>query len=284
MKIMGKDGLKIKTVVCKEDFFDTISSYHSSVSHAGSQKTFSAMEEEIHGIPRYLVEEYIKLCQPCCLRRSRRKKAGNLQAIVSNEFLERVQIDLVDMQSFEHAEYRYILHVKDHFTKFCWLRSISQKRGDVVAEELRLIFRDFGAPKILQSDNGKEFVNQSIKLLMDKFNVCIVHGRPRRPQVQGLVEQANGTVQDRLSKIMEEKKSRDWPRFLDDVQLSMNTTVHSATKKTPYESVFGIKFQRSRFGVMLGEVDKIMYEENDEDSSGAEENEFEADEGYIENR
>jgi hypothetical protein len=55
----------------------------------------------------------------------------------------------------------------------------------------------FGLPKILQSDNGNEFKNKLfVSEICDWEGSCkLVYGRPRHPQSQGLVEQANGTVE-----------------------------------------------------------------------------------------
>lgn len=54
-----------------------------------------------------------------------------------------------------------------------------------------------GIMQILQSDNGREFKG-ALLLLMKRYNVRIKHGRPRTPQTQGLVEQANGTVKRQI--------------------------------------------------------------------------------------
>jgi len=44
-------------------------------------------------------------------------------------------------------------------------------------------------PKIFYSDNGREFVNQLIRAMFDKWgggNVTFINGRPRHSQSQGL--------------------------------------------------------------------------------------------------
>jgi hypothetical protein len=52
-----------------------------------------------------------------------------------------------------------------------------------VAIELIRIFCIQGAPMILQSDNGREFVAAVIVEVMAFWHdVVIVHGRPRHPQ------------------------------------------------------------------------------------------------------
>ncbi|CAG8464968.1 1266_t:CDS:1, partial [Dentiscutata heterogama] len=56
-------------------------------------------------------------------------------------------------------------------------------------------------PTILQSDNGKEFIAQVIKELITLWpSVKIINGCPRHPQSQGLVERANGILEQKLDK------------------------------------------------------------------------------------
>ena len=73
-------------------------------------------------------------------------------------FLTRLQVDLIDMRSMIYNEFTFIMHCKDHFTKFSWLFPLKSKEAIGVAINLKQLFYTFGPPKILQSDNGKEFV------------------------------------------------------------------------------------------------------------------------------
>ena len=57
--------------------------------------------------------------------------------------------------------------------------------------------RVFGVPTIVQADNGKEF-KSVLKLLLLLHRIKIKNGRPRTPRTQGLVEQANGTVKEKI--------------------------------------------------------------------------------------
>ncbi|KRY09758.1 SCAN domain-containing protein 3, partial [Trichinella britovi] len=62
------------------------------------------------------------------------------------------------------------------------------------------IFLTFGAPSILQSDNGQEFSCVIIAELKTCWpELKLVTGRPRHPQSQGAVERLNGVVQDKLA-------------------------------------------------------------------------------------
>jgi hypothetical protein len=97
------------------------------------------------------------MCDACQTRRSFPKIPSG-KPIVSIGFLTRLQVDLIDMRSTSYNGYNFIMHAKDHFTKFSWLFPLPSKEAMHVANHLRNIFYTFGPPKILQSDNGKEFV------------------------------------------------------------------------------------------------------------------------------
>ena len=86
--------------------------------------------------------------------------------------------------------------LQDHLTKFVNLRALKSKRAEEVAYHLLHIFADKGAPRILQTDNGREFANSLITGLLDMWPECrLVHGKPRHSQSQGSVERANRDIQ-----------------------------------------------------------------------------------------
>ena len=70
------------------------------------------------------------------------------------------------MRSIRDGEFQWSLHIKDHFSKFSWAYPLCSKEAQAVAEKLLQQFYSFGVPKILQSDNGKEFVAKVIKVLI----------------------------------------------------------------------------------------------------------------------
>ena len=75
------------------------------------------------------------------------------------------------------------------------LRALKSKRAAEVAYQLLDIFRLFGAPNILQSDNGREFIAHIITELRSLLSELVIfHGRPRHPQSQGSVERANADI------------------------------------------------------------------------------------------
>lgn len=53
------------------------------------------------------------------------------------------------------GDYQYVLHGRDHFTKFSLLAALTSKSADEVAAILVGWFTNYGPPSILHCDNGK---------------------------------------------------------------------------------------------------------------------------------
>lgn len=121
------------------------------------------------------------------------------------------------------GDFKFMMHYQDHATKFCFLRPLTSKRASEVAEELTKIFYHWGAPQMLQSDNGKEFVAKVIEEVVAIWPYCkILYGRPRHPESQGSVERANGDVKSMIRAWMLDKNSQNWSRACYEVQVYLS--------------------------------------------------------------
>ena len=111
------------------------------------------------------------------------------------------------------------MNYQDHLTKFVVLKPLTSKRAEEIAHNLLDIYTTFGAPVILHSDNGREFVNSIITELHSMWSdVKIVHGKPRHSQSQGSIERANRDVEDMLATWMAQNNTKDWPNGLKFIQ------------------------------------------------------------------
>ena len=111
------------------------------------------------------------------------------------------QIDLIDMRHRPDGSFKWIGHYMDHWAKFHVLFPLVRKSAALVAVALsNQVFAVLGTPKILHSDNGREFVNEIIHSIVKEWpgEVIVVNGRPRNPKCQGLIDQGNGMVEKLL--------------------------------------------------------------------------------------
>ena len=86
------------------------------------------------------------------------------------------------MRHLPDEEFKWILHIVDHWSKFNLAFSLVNKGAHGVAEALeKYVFPVMGLPSILHSDNGRDSVITEI--LNDwPGQVQPVSGRPRHPQ------------------------------------------------------------------------------------------------------
>jgi len=219
--------------------FDRIVQVHHELGHAGYKRTHSAIHQRYYGISQPEVAWLVARCQTCLLNRGNKSK-GPLKPIISNAILEWVQIDLINMRHEPDGQYKWILHVVDHFSKYTCLFALKSKRAVEVADEIATLLSFFEPPKIMQCDNGREFKGVLLVLLKE-YGIRVVNGCPRNPSTQGLVEQANGTIKMKLRCWMHDNNSPVWHLSLPRIALAMNLSTHGATGKMPYEIMFGRK-------------------------------------------
>ena len=240
-KVTKRNG---KYMATKEEVINVIFSMHIATGHGGEKKTHKKIQDKFANIPRYLVQEYIKRCERCAEKRRRRETASGvvIHPLTVKDLNERGQVDLVDMQTNKDGNYRFILHYIEYLTKFHVIRPLQRKTATEVANQLLMIFLDFGAPHILQSDNGREFTGQVIHELSTLWpELILVNGRPRHPQSQGLVERSNGDMKNQLMVWMRDNNTSKWSYGIRFVQWSMNTSFHETIGLEPYKALTGNK-------------------------------------------
>ena len=206
---------------------------------------------------RSVVEKVLSDCSGTCkLNKPIETNPPPPQPIRTMNVMEEIQCDLIFITtskglppSVKH-KFNYILSVKDCFSKYCWLFPLQFKKALPIAQALISIFNQFGPPKYLHTDNGKEFVNETIQLICKHFSITIKKGRPYHPQSQGQVEVLNKRVKTTLSHFLQryhQDVQRDiWPYILKEVSAHINNTWHHTIRNTP-------------FNVLMGRQTKLQY-------------------------
>ena len=95
---------------------------------------------------------------------------SRIETNFSSGFLTRAQIDLTDMRHKPDGEYNYIAHYMDHWSKYHVIWPLKRKTADEVLAGLNeRVFPYLGLPRILHSDNGREFVNKVVRGLLQDW-------------------------------------------------------------------------------------------------------------------
>lgn len=231
-----------KYMATKNATLGIIKQAHHDTGHGGERKTHQKIIERYANVPRHLVGLFLRGCERCAEKKHRKETAAGVtvKPLTVKKFNERGQVDLIDMQTVQDGEYRYILNYMEYLTKFHILRPLQSKQTAEVARNLLFIFLDFGAPLILQSDNGREFTSQLIRELSSLWpDLVLINGRPRHPQSQGSIERSNAGVKSKLAAWMRDNKTPKWTFGVRFVQWQLNSSYHEAIKMSPYQAFFG---------------------------------------------
>jgi transposase InsO family protein len=130
--------------------------------------------------------------------------------------------------------YRYVLIVADVATRFVLLRPLRTKETEEVARTLFAIFGDFGVPKIMQSDNGGEFISGIVDAMV---TVCGVDHRrisAYHPQANGLAEVNVKRVKAVLRKLGH-LCTPAWAIQLVGTQMALNEVIAERTASKAFE-------------------------------------------------
>ena len=108
-----------------------------------------------------------------------------------------------------NGKFMYLLTWADHFSIHTWALPIKNKgtRNTITQAFIR------GYQRILQTDNGKEFVNKQLSTYLDSIKAEHVLGAPYHPQSQGEIEDFNKTVQKVFSKAHDNTKKDKNEKF-----------------------------------------------------------------------
>ncbi|KAJ8946081.1 hypothetical protein NQ314_008981 [Rhamnusium bicolor] len=228
----------IKYYLPAEEIFDIIEAAHVAIGHGGRDKLKTKTSRKYANITIDMINIFISMCETYQRKKSKKKRGLVSKPILHSEMNSRCQVDLIDMQSQQDHGFKYIMVYQDHLTKFVLLGSLQSKRAEEVAYQLTDIFLTFGAPCILHSDNGREFVNAVINEVVSYWpEVKLVHGKPRHIQSQGSVERANQDIEKMLAAWMQDNNTTNWSKGLAFVQFMKNRALHSGIKQSPYQAM-----------------------------------------------
>ena len=143
--------------------------------------------------------------------------------------------DLLDMNDYgikNNKGYRYILVVIDNFSKFGWTIPLKNKYAQSITDAFSQIIKSSRRkPNLLETDDGKEFVNKIFNEFLNDHNIKTYSRYTDKGAV--FAERFNRTVRNLLKKPVFEKGKADWLSELQSVIKKYNNTYHHSIKMSP---------------------------------------------------
>jgi hypothetical protein len=161
------------------------------------------------------------------------------QTIDANLPFEHICVDTISGFPTTERGNNYVLVIADVLTRYKLFFPLQTHAAKEVAEKLWFCMCTFPLPKIIQSDNGTEFVNATIKALTNLQGVDHRTIAAYNPRANGTAENSVGSFQDVLRKLLSGYMN-EWDLHCPFVQLCMNTKLNKATQTHPASLLFGM--------------------------------------------
>ena len=184
------------------------------------------------------IEAEVKACDACVRFVVGKQGFHPMRPILSSVPWDHVQMDTSTNLPPSVDGCTVLLVLIDVFTGFVILRALRNKEQETVAKELLGIFCLFGFPRIIQSDNGTEFVNQVVSSMLAINGVKHRLIAAYNPRADGKVERAVGSTLLIIKKMLHGHKE-SWSLYVDFAQLSFNLKIASLTGTSPFVLMFG---------------------------------------------
>ena len=209
--------------------------HSEAAGHLGVKKTLDQVQRRAYWSSwKTDTELFCRRCAACCQYHRGRipPRLGYLQNMRVGAPMERLQVDLCGPY-VAAGSYTYVCTAICAFTKFVIAWPIRSKSAITVARGLvDRVFLPFGTPRLLLTDNGKEFENELCAELCRLLDIEKQKTTFYRPQCNGGIERWHSTMHSMLAKVIDVHQ-KDWHVRLPFVVAAYNSSVHETTKFTP---------------------------------------------------
>jgi hypothetical protein len=164
-----------------------------------------------------------------------KKKQGHS---VSFQYLDVVQMDIIDMSTFynTNSHYKYVLLIIDTFSRFVWAYAMKSKTIESVEEALDKFFSK-NKPNIIVSDNEASFMSGVIQKLFHRLDIKHITADPGDHKVLGVIDRLCRTIKVIIYKYMKQNNTTKYIDRLGDIIDSYNNSPHSSLLQlTPKEA------------------------------------------------
>lgn len=237
------DGSRLLLVIPRHLRHAVLQTLHDDPTsgHLGFFKTYERIRPKFFWPSLYKsVHKYVSSCRMCQQRKPAPASAGRLQPLSQPHHpFERVGIDLFGPLPLSASGNRWIVTAIDHSTRYVVASALPTATAtDIANFFIRHILLQHGAPRVLLSDRGSQFVAQILKEVLATCSVSHRLTSPYHPQTNGLTERFNHTLADMMSFYISPRHD-NWDDLLPFLVFAYNTATQSTTKFSPFYLLYG---------------------------------------------
>lgn len=158
-----------------------------------------------------------------------------------------------------------ILVVLDKFSKFALLQPLRKATAREVVQFIEeRVIQMFGAPEVLYSDNGVQYRSKEFAAMTKKYGIKHLTSATHSPQANAS-ERVNRSILAAIRSYIDTDQ-RTWDENLQAIACALRSSVHCATKHSPFYTLFGhhmvlhgsaYKLLRTLQGLSSGELEVL---------------------------
>jgi hypothetical protein len=215
---------------------------HPTAGHVGSKKVIDRIKRYFTwpGIKRD-VNEFCRGCGPCQrVGKGVKSHIAPLKSLpVVGKPFQMISADFVGPLAETTAGNKYLVTVIDHATKYLEAIAVPSANVHHAKEAFMEIFSRHGTPKQLLTDRGSVFTSREFSIFLEELGIQLLLTSSYRPQSNGTIERAHGTLKRMLTTCLESEISREWDKLLPWVLFAYRSSTHSSTGYTPFFLMYG---------------------------------------------
>ncbi|KAK3088363.1 hypothetical protein FSP39_018216 [Pinctada imbricata] len=225
---------------------DVLRSYHDSLAggaHLGLDRTYKAIQLKYFWKGMYQnVADYIRSCNACQLAKKTTKpaRAPLVNMPIEDDTFSRLHMDILGPLTTSDEGYKYILLVVDSFSKYPEAFPLKTQESKEIAQVLfSQIFARYGAPRVIVSDRGQNFLSKLVTAVCEIFQVTRHYTSAYHPQTNSACERMNSTIAQGLRTYINTEQT-NWPKLLPGIMMALRMSPSTQSSgMSPYHLVFG---------------------------------------------
>ena len=154
----------------------------------------------------------------------------------------------------ENNQQNYILTCIDTFSKQAQALPIKTKTGANMLKAFKILFKN-KCPSKLQTDQGSEFFNSTLKPYFKSKNITHYHSYGETKA--SIIERFNRSLKERMWRHFSHKGNYKWVKVLPQLISSYNNSFHRSIGRSPNQ--VKKKDESELFQKMFGKLPKLKY-------------------------
>ena len=219
--------------------------------HFGPVKTLHRIREKYYfPLMSKIVKLYCNTCETCFNNNHgyQKKPGAPLKLFTANRPGQYVSVDLIGPINGP-CRFRYIMTIKDRFTKFVQLVPLTDGTAPKIAKGLLdHWFWQFGVPEKLLSDRAQNLTGEVMQQVYKLLSIYKLRTTSYHARGNGCCEHANKDISVILKKLVADKPT-SWPTKLSAVCFCINSAVNASSGFSPFRLHYGRDLRHPGAGI-----------------------------------